>query len=249
MAAATLNSVSPSSGPPGTAVTCLGAGFDAGAQVACPGLAATEWVSATELKAAIPAGIVGPPGGTITVLVTVVNEDGSVSGAVEFTVRFPAQTQSWATVDGVCGEVPQFKRGGTIGDPIIEGWIRSITQQVNAAMLARGLSLNPDDWQQPEEETGQPSPAAVLEMIVRYGAAARLAAVIGAQFQAQGEWGLAKNLREDFTAQMKALGSGMYDKVFRPGAATALTDTAFGGGEIETSGGDGDNAFSKDQVF
>jgi hypothetical protein len=95
----------------------------------------------------------------------------------------------------------------------------------------------------------QPGPASVLELIVRYGAAARLASVVGSQFAATGEWGLAKTLRADFDRELKALAGGAYDKIFRPGAATASTDPLAGGGDILTSDGDTEQAFSKGQVF
>lgn len=249
MAAPTLTSISPSAGPPGTAVVCSGAGFDPGARVGCPALVDTEWVSATEVRAAIPAGIVGT--GAVPLSVYVMNEDGLMSAILTFTVRFGAVgSQTWTTIEQVCGEVPVFKRGGTIRDETLEGWMRSIAQSVNAAMLGRGLSLDPADWQQPDATTAQPSPAAVLELIVRYGAAARLAAVIGSQFSGgQGEWALAKTLRADFERELKALSSGAYDKMFKPGAATVETGTLAGGGDIATSSGEVEPLFKKDQVF
>jgi hypothetical protein len=246
MAAPILSSVSPLSGPPGTAVICLGSGFDAGAQVGCPGLVATTFVSATELHASIPADLEGLAGSSVVISIIVFNEDGSSSAALPFTVRFG---QTWTTVQAVCGEVPQFKRGGTIPDTTIDGWIWSIAQAVNAAMLGRGLSMDPGNWAQPAAGALEPDPASVLELIVRYGAAARLASVVGSQFAATGEWGLAKTLRADFDRELKALAGGAYDKIFRPGAATVETGTLVGGGDIATSTGDADQAFSKGQVF
>jgi hypothetical protein len=183
------------------------------------------------------------------VSVYVRNEDGSISNVLTFTVVFGiGALQSWTTVEAVCGEVPQFKRGGTITDRMIEGWMVSITQTVNAAMVGRGLSLDPADWQRPAAGSAQPSPAAVLELIVRYGAGAKLATVVASQFST-GKSDLAQVLRDDFREQMKALNGGNYDKIFRPAAATQQTDQQFGGGDISTSGGEGDNAFSKDQTF
>ena len=246
MAAPTLNSVSPLSGPPGVAVVCLGAGFDTGAQVGCPGLVATTFVSATELRAAIPADLEGRAGSSVVVSVFVQNEDGTTSATLSFTVRFG---ETWTTLEAVCGEVPQFRRGGTIPDATIEAWIWSIAQRINAIMLRRGLSLAAADWAQPAAGAVQPAPESVLELIVRYGAAARLASAVGAQFSATGEWGLAKTLRSDFDLELKALAAGEYDKVFRPGAATVETGTLAGGGDILTSDGDTEQAFSKGQVF
>ena len=246
MAAPTLSSVSPLTGPPGSAVVCLGAGFNAGAQVGCPGLVATTFVSATELRAAIPADLEGRAGSSVVVSVFVQNEDGSTSATITFTVRFGT---TWTSLEAVCGEVPQFRRGGTIPDATIEAWIWSIAQAVNAIMLRRGLSLSAADWQQPAAGTVEPEPASVLELIVRYGAAARLAAVIGSQFSGQGEWGLVKALRADFERELNALSKGEYDKVFRPGAATIESGQLAGGGDIATSKGETESAFSKGQVF
>jgi len=246
MATPTLSSVSPLTGPPGSAVVCLGAGFDAHAQVGCPGLVATTWVSATELRAAIPADLEGRAGSSVVVSVFVQNEDGTTSATISFTVRFG---ETWTTLEAVCGEVPQFRRGGTIPDATIEAWIWSIAQAVNAAMLGRGLSLAAADWAQPAAGAVQPAPESVLELIVRYGAAARLASAVGAQFSATGEWGLAKTLRSDYERELKALRSGEYDKVFRPGAATVSPDPLMGGGDVLTDEGETEQAFSKGQVF
>jgi len=251
MAAPTLTSVSPALGPPGTVITCLGSGFDAGAQVGCPALAETTFVSAAELEAAIPADLVGPAGGSAVVSVFVQNEDGSRSAIVSFTVNFPypaSTLQSWTNIEAVCGEVPGFRRGGQVQDSAIEGWMRSIAQSIAGAMLRRGLSLDSTQWQQPDAATAMPTPAGVLELINRYGAAARLASAIAGQFS-QGEWGLAKNLQADFGRELKTLGDGGYDKLFKPAAATVETGTQFAGGDIETDDGDAERAFSKTQIF
>jgi len=251
MAAPTLFSVSPSLGPPGTTITCLGFGFDAGAQVGCPALAETTFVSAGELEAAIPADLVGPAGGSAIVSVFVQNEDGSRSAIVSFTVAFPypsSSLQSWTNIEAVCGEVPGFRRGGRIQDATIEGWMRSIAQTIAGAMVRRGLSLDSTAWQQPDAATAMPTAAGVLELINRYGAAARLAGAMASDFTA-GEWGLAKSLQRDFERELKALGDGGYDKLFRPAAATVETGTQFAGGDIETDDGEAEQAFSKNQVF
>lgn len=251
MAAPVLTSVSPALGPPGSAITCLGSGFDAGAQVACPALVETTRVSAGELTAAIPADLVGPAGESVAVVVFVRNPDGTTSSALSFEVLFPreaGQLQAWTTLDQICGEVPGFKRGGRIKDSTIEGWMRSIAQTIAGAMLRRGLPLDPAQWQQPDAATAMPTPAGVLELINRYGAAARLAGAIASDFS-QGEWGLAKNLQRDFERELKTLDSGGYDKLFRLAAATVETGTQFAGGDIETDDGDAEQAFSKNQIF
>jgi hypothetical protein len=250
MAQPTLNSVSPSFGPPGTAITCAGSGFDTGARVGCPALVDTEFISAAEVTAAIPADLAGPAGGSLTISVYVMNEDGSISAVLPFAVRFGGdRQQAWTSFEAVLGEVPGFKVGGDILESTIQGWIRSIAQQVNAAMLRRGLSLNPADWQQPDADTAMPTPASVLELVNRYGAAARLAAVVGARFSADREWSLAKALREDFKREIDALEGGKYDKLFRPSAATVEAGPQAAAGDISLSSGDADQAFSKDQVF
>jgi hypothetical protein len=250
MAAPTLNSVSPAFGPPGTAIACLGAGFDTGAQVGCPALVDTTFVSAGELHAVIPADLALTEGGSVSVYVQ--NEDGARSAIAQFTITQPAYPvatlQSWTNIDAVCGEVPGFKRGGRIQDTTIEGWMRSIAQSIAGAMLRRGLSLKPSDWQQPDASTSMPTPAGVLELINRLGAASRLAATVAGEFT-QGEWGLAKALTRDFERELKALQDGGYDRMFRPGAATVETGQQFAGGDIVNSGGDAENAFSKDQIF
>jgi len=251
MAAPTLNSVSPASGPPGTAITCLGAGFDAGAQVGCPALVTTTFVSAGELTAVVPADFVGPAGGSVIVSVFVQNEDGLRSAGLLFTLVFPypsATLQSWTNLDAVCGEIPGFRRGGRIQDATIEGWMRSIAQVVAGAMLRRGLSLDSAQWQQPDALTAMPTPAGVLELVNRMGAAARLAGAVASDFT-QGEWALAKNLQRDYERELKTLGEGGYDKLFRPGAATVDSGAQFAGGDIATDSGDAERAFTKTQVF
>ncbi|KKK62580.1 hypothetical protein LCGC14_3002910 [marine sediment metagenome] len=252
MAAPTLNSISPAYGPPGTEITCLGAGFDAGAQVGCPALVATTWVSATEVKGSVPAEMEGPAsGGSVKVSVYVRNEDGLISEIKEFTVSFSheeTKLQGYTTVEAVAGEIPGFKRGGRIQDSTIASWIRSIAQGLNGLLLQRGLSLDPADWQQPDALTATPTAAAVLENANKLGAAARLAAAVGGEF-GQGEWGLAKSLREAYKDEVKKLERGVYDKLFRPAAATVETGGQVSVGDIETDDGDAEQAFRKDQVF
>jgi IPT/TIG domain len=247
-----LTSVSPSSGPPGTAIICLGSGFDSGAQVGCPALVATTFISATELHATIPSDLTGPQGGTMTLSVYVQNSDSSLSGILPFTLRFPypvSSLQSWTTVDAVAAEVPGFKRGGRIGDPTIEQWMRSVAQSIGGAMLRRGLSLKSSDWAQPDPSSLQPTPAGVLELINRLGAAAQLAAAIAADFTS-GEWGLAKRLEARYQTEFQALAGGGYDKLFSPSyAVTEEIGPQFGGGNVTDDEGDVDPKFRKDQKF
>jgi len=215
-----LTSIAPTSGSPGTVITLTGAGFDAGSQVGCPTLVPTTLVNSTTLTAAIPADLAGPDGTTMQVAVFVLGSDQSTSGVVMFTAQFTDTTlQSWTSVDAVCGEVPGFKRGGTITDDQIQRWIRSVAQEISAEMMRRGLSLDPSTWQQPAS-AGDPDPADVAEMINRLGAAARLAAAVGAQFSGTGEWGVSKSLRTAYQEQRAMLRDGDYDKFFDPSAAT-----------------------------
>lgn len=247
MATPSLNSVSPASGPPGQAITLLGAGFDAGAQCGCPVLVPTVFVGAGELQAQVPTAIVGPAGGTMIISVFVQNEDGSVSAGLPFTVRFPRTAlQAWTTAAAVAEEIPGFRRGGRIADQTIETWIRSTAHMVTAAMRRRGLSLDPAQWPAADAATGFQSAAGWLETVNRMGAAARLAAAIGGEF-AQGEWSLAKTLQADFVRELKALKDGEYDGLFRAGASTV--DDSPAGGDIATDDGDAEQAFSKGQIF
>lgn len=239
-----LNSISPASGPPGTAITCLGVGFDADSQVGCPTVVPTTYVDANTLMAQIPADLSGPDGKTMQIAVFVLGGDGSTSSVVIFTVEFPAtRLQSWTTADAVVGEVPGFQQGGRITDKAINTWIRSVAQEIAAEMLRRGLSLDPSTWQQPGT-TADPNPIDVLEMINRMGAGARLASAIGAQFVAAGqEWGVAKNLERAYSRQLQSMRAGDYDKFFKPSAATVEAGPqlgAFTGCEP---------SFRKDQVF
>lgn len=242
--AVSLTSVSPSSGPPGTAITCLGAGFDAGSQVGCPTIVPTAMVDAGTLTAAIPPDLAGPDGGATQIAVFVLGADGSTSGVVMFTVQFPAaKLQSWTTADAVVGEVPGFQRGGRITDDQIKTWIRSVAQEIAAEMMRRGLSLNPATWQQPTT-AAEPDPVDVLEMMNRMGAAARLAAAIGAQFGQGGqEWGASKNLERTYNRQLQALHAGDYDKLFNPTAATVDVQPQLAAGTGH------EPAFRKEQVF
>jgi IPT/TIG domain len=219
-----LTSVSPLSGPPGAAITCLGSGFTAASQVSCPTLVPTTYVDAGTLTAELPHGIEGPGGGSTQIGVYVMNADGSTSNVVIFTVLFPqTKLQAWTSAERVCSEVPGFKRGGQITDTQINTWIRSVAQEVAAALLRRGLSLDPATWQQPGS-AAQPDPVDVLEMINRMGAGARLASAIGAQFAQGGqEWGVSKNLAAAYQRQLLSLNNGDYDKLFQPGAATVET--------------------------
>jgi len=240
----TLSSISPSSGPPGTAITLTGAGFDAGSQACCPTAVPTTLVSPTQLTAAIPAQLSGPDGGTMPIGVFVLGDDGSTSAVVIFTVQFaPVKLQAWTTVDAVCGEVPGFQRGGRITDDNIQTWIRSIAQNIAAEMVRRGLSLIPADWAQPASNA-EPDPADVLEMVNRMGAASRLASAVGAQFGQGGQqWGVAKSLESAYQDQLHTLREGDYDKFFCPTAATVDVLPQLGAAT------GGKPAFRKDQVF
>lgn len=244
-----LTSISPSSGPPGTAITLSGSNFDVTAQVGCPAIVATIWVSATELQATIPATLSGPPAGALAANVYVVNSDGSLSAILPFTVQFPwpvADPQCWTTLAAVAAEVPGFKRGGNIQDSTIEQWMRSVAQSINGALIRRGLSLNPADWQ-PAGTTGNPAAAGWLEQVNRLGAAARLAGAVGGQFTA-GKYGLAVTLNADYMREFELLEAGEYDKLFNPLAATMDTGPYFGAGAMTDADGNAVNAFSRESV-
>jgi len=251
MAAPTLTLVSPAFGPPGTAIALTGTGFAAGTQVGCPALVTTVVVGATSLTAAIPLDVLGAAGTDVVVMVFVLNADGSKSAGLPFTVKLPADhLQTYTTIEAVCGEVVGFKRGGNIPDAIILGWMRTIAQSINGALLKRGLPLDASLWQQAAAGSGQPAPSAVLDMINRLGAAARLATVVGSQFTA-GESGLGKNLQAEYFRELKALKDGDYDKLFLPAAATMLSGPHLAVGDVSKPDGSGDpdQAFSKDQIF
>ncbi len=248
--AATISSISPVSGAPGTIITVTGSGFDAVAQVGCPALVDTTFVNSTTLKATVPAELVGPEGGQMAIVVFVQSADASLSNVMQFTVLFPsAALQSWTTIDRVCAEIPGFNRGGSnIPDTTIDGWMISIAQSVSGCLLRRGLPLDPTQW--PQAVSGSPAPQAVLEQVTRYGAAARLAAAVSAQFSGGGEWGLAKDLAASFKTEFNLLSNGAYDKLFSPTAATVDSGQQVDAGGIGlTSGGWSGQAFRKDQVF
>jgi IPT/TIG domain len=238
-----LNSVTPSAGPPGTAIACQGSGFDAGARVACPALVDTTFISATEVRAFVPE-LAGQAGEALVVFVYVQNADGSRTDSLPFTLLLPAnRLQTWTTIEAVCEEVPGFKRGGRIPDQAIENWMRGTAQSVAAAMVRRGISLRAADWQQADGTTGMPQPAAVLESINRLGAAARLASAIGSDFT-HGEWALARELAKSFEREVKTLEEGGYDKLFRPTAATAETGPQVAANTFEEK-----QAFGKTKTF
>jgi len=257
-----LTSISPASGAPGTVITLTGSGFVAGSQVGCPALVATTYVSATELTATIPADLTGPPG-SLAVSVYVENPDSTISGIVIFqalmpypeTQAPPDNSQSWTTIDVVCGELPNFKRGGKIPDSQILTWMRSYCTKIMAVFVRRGLSLNPADWQ-PANSNPDPSgtpattgltPQGWLEMVNRYGAAARLARAVGGEFTS-GKWNLAESLAEDYTKEMEALEAGEMDKLFNPQATTLDTTPQFVSGDMTDGQGDATNAFARENV-
>lgn len=242
-----ISSISPASGAPGAAITVSGSGFIAAAQIGCPSFVPTTFVSAGSLTAVIPA-MEGTPGGSQLVAVFVLNPDGSVSNAVNFSVQFPrSAAQSWTDIDRVCGEVPAFTRGvGNITDATIIGWIQSISQSVTSVLLKRGLPLDPSQWQQADTQSASPSAAATLELITRYGAAARLVAAIASQFSG-GTNALATNLERSYNREFQALVNGDYDKLFQPSAATEITGQSVG---TSVSGGDSTcPVFRMDQRF
>ena len=147
----------------------------------------------------------------------------------------------WTTLEKIAGEVPGFIRGGRITDAQIVVWGDSIEQQINAVMRRRGLSLVAADW-------SDASGADLLEMINRLGAGAQLSAAVAGQFSA-GEWGLTKAIERRFEREMKALGDGDYDKLFRPGAATVESGTLFAGGDMTDDEGEVERAFEKGKVM
>jgi len=147
----------------------------------------------------------------------------------------------WTTLEKIAGEVPGFVRGGRITDAQIVVWGESIEQQINAVMRRRGLSLVAADW-------SDVSGADLLGMINRLGAAAQLSAAVAAQFGG-GEWGLTKAVERRFEREIKALGDGDYDKLFRPGAATVESGTLFGGGDMTDEEGEVERSFEKGQVL
>jgi IPT/TIG domain len=248
--AAVITSISPVSGPPGTVITVTGSGFDTTAKVGCPVLVETTDTSSVSLQATIPPDLNGPAGAQMLIGVFVQNADGSISNMVQFTVLFPAvNLQAWTSIDQVCGEIPNFIRGGSIPDSTITTWIQSISQSVSSCLLRRGLPMDPTLWWQPTPSDASPTPAAVLEQITRYGAAARLAAAISGQFAGGGEWGLQKNLDAAFAAEMKLLSQGSYDKLFQPAAATEETGQLVDTGQITTQRGGSGQAFYKEQRF
>ena len=245
--AAVLTSISPVSGPPGSAITCVGTGFAPGSQVGCPVLVATTYVDAGTLTAEIPAELAGAGGTQLGIGVFVRNADGSVSNGLVFTVVFPAAIlQGWTSVEQVAAEIPGFARGGRIKDTDIQTWIRSVGQEIAAEMLRRGLSLDPATWTG-SGTAGSPDPVDVLEMIDRMGAAARLAAAVGANMP--GEWGVTKNLERAYLRQLAALRAGDYDKIFLPGAATVEPGPQVSCGDMTRSDGASSTAFRKEKRF
>ena len=229
-------------------MTLLGTGFDASSQAACPTLQPTTLVSATQLTARIAADLAGPSGGSMPVGVFVMGGDGSVSAVLMFRVEFPAaQLQTWTTLEAVCGEVPGFARGGQIPDAQIQVWMASTAQPIAAAMARRGLPIDPAAWPAPEAGITL-SPAGLLEMINRLGAAARLAAACASVFSQQ-DWAIRKTLQTQYDDELATLLAGDYDKWFLATAATeeALPQLAAGG--MTDREGKWDPAFRKDRSF
>ena len=246
MSSPVISSVSPVAGAPATAITVSGTGFTAGAQIGCPSLVNTVFVSSTQLTAVIPQ-MEGPAGGSMLISVFVVNGDQTLSNVVTFTVQFPRlAAQGWTTIDLVCGEVPGFTRGGNIPDKTITGWIQSISQSVTSCLLRRGLPLDPTLWQQADPLSADPSAAATLELITRYGAASRLVAAISSQFSG-GSNALQTNLQSSYNREFQLLASGAYDKLFLPTAATEISGPSLASNL--QSGQQGHSMFRKDKVF
>ncbi len=243
MSAPVLNSVSPVFGPPGTAITLTGSGFNPAAQVGCPVYVPTTWVSATQLTAVIPADLTGPEGRSMLVAVYVSNPDGTSSAQQIFTVLFPSTLQTYTTIDLVIGEVPGFSRGGGIPDSTIFQWLKTTAQALNGMLARRNLPLDPSQWAQPDPTTGQPNPQAILENIVRLGVAAKLAAAVQAQF-GTADSGLAKSLNAAYMAECKLVMAGEYDPMFNPARAATVETGTLGFGGVAGVG-----RFYKDQRF
>lgn len=194
------------------------------------------------LQATIPDGLEGADGTQMQIGVFVMGADGSVSTVVPFTVVFPSvRLQSWTTVDQVAKAIPRFRRGGDVSDDDIQGWIGEVAQEIAAAMVKRGLPLDPKEWP-PVSAGAFPTPDGLLEMINRAGAAAMLAAAIASSFS-NGPWAVQTGLQKQYDRQLAGLRSGDYDKLFRPGAATVESGPQFGGT------GECGHAFWKDQVL
>jgi hypothetical protein len=240
--APTLNSISPSAGPPGAAITLTGSGFDTGSQAACPVLVATDYVSPNELTATIPEDLGGAGGTSLSIGVYVRNSDGSASAALPFLVQFPAtRLQGYTDVAAVAGEVVGFQRGGNITDQQIGNWIKTTAQEINGAMLRRGLPLDPALWQA-AGTAASPDPSDVLEMLNRMGAAASLAAAVASQFPG-GDSPLAAGLAKTYGRTLASLRAGDYDKLFLPAAATEEPGQLFGAGAMA------EPTFRKNQIF
>lgn len=248
MSAPVIASVSPVLGAPGTAIALSGSGFIAGVRMGCPSFVPTVLVDSGHLTAVIPQ-MEGVPGGSQLVSVFAVNPDGSVSNSVTFTVTFPrTAAQAWTSVAQVCAEAPSFVRGvGNIPDKTILGWIQSVSQQVTSCLLRRGLPLDPTQWQQANALSADPSAAATLELITRYGAAARLVAAISSQFTG-GPNALQADLKSAFNREFQLLSDGSYDKLFLPTAATEISGQSFGS-DLQPGQQQGHTVFRKDQVF
>ena len=211
-----------------------------------PLLIAPDSFTATELVFTLPANLPGQEQGALPCSVQVRNSDASFSGALNLLVSFRA----WCSVSRVAGAVPGFARGGVIADRQILGWITDVGQAIRGAMLGRGYSLNPTDWQQPQAGSNDPEPADILEGINMLGAAAMLAAQIASQFSS-GQFALQTSLEKRYTGALAMLRDGAYDKIFKPlTAVTAETGVQAGGGDMTNPDtGEADIAFTKDQVF
>jgi hypothetical protein len=129
-------------------------------------------------------------------------------------------------VDAVAGEVPGFERGGQISDDMIQRWIENAAQIVNGVMLKRGL--DPTLWAQPAGDA-MPDPSSVLEMIVRLGAAADLAAAVSSVW-GNAKWPIVGTLSAAYDEQLQGLRDGEYDHLFlATGAVTEITGPMFAG--------------------
>ena len=244
----TITSISPLSGPPGTTVTITGTGFTAGSRVCCPAAVATTYISAGQVQAEIPASFQGPDGTTVLIAVFVAGADGTATNGVLFTVQMPAaKLQTYTTLEAVCSEVPGFARGGQIADGTIQLWMSSVAQVIKGAMLRRGLSLSPADWQQAGTD-GTMAPAEVLELINRMGAAARLAAAVVSLF-GNADAAFSKNLSAAYKDELARLEDGAYDKSFKPAAATMESGPLLAYGDTSRADGDSSAAFTKEKVF
>jgi hypothetical protein len=248
----TITQVSPGTNPPnpippGAQVTITGTGFTAGSRVCMPAAVPTVFEDALTLQAKVPE-IAGAAGTSMQIGVFVLGDDGTVSNVLAVTVELPAdRLQTYTTIGAVCGELPAFVRGGKISDATIRGWMKTAAEAIRAALLRRGLPIDPTQWPAAGLD-GTPSPGSQLELINRMGAAARLAYAAASMF-GTGDTGFAKALQKQYDDAMGQLQSGAYDHLFRVGAATAESGPLLSAGDMTDDAGNPTSAFTKERVF